>query len=77
MKDDSAVEFLFKEIYGDTGYIGSYTIEGRDAFTALKAAKKIFRKQIEDAYNAGMKIDGYHYNAPCGDVYFELTYKTK
>ena len=36
MKKQTAVEFLFKQIYGDTGHIGSFTTEGKDAYEAFQ-----------------------------------------
>lgn len=77
MNEETAVEWLFKEIYGDTGYIYSYTANRNDAFTALKTAKRIFREQIEAAYNAGLQIDGYRPDCPTGDIYYDVKYKKR
>jgi hypothetical protein len=49
----TAVDWLFKEIYGDTGHIGSYTTDGKDAFEAFEKAKAMEREQTKDAYKVG------------------------
>lgn len=53
MNKQTAVEWLFKEIYGETGHIGSYTTHGKDAFEALEKAKAMEREQIEHAFDVG------------------------
>ena len=42
----TAVERLFKEIYGETGHIGSYTTKGTDAHEALLKAIEMEKEQI-------------------------------
>jgi hypothetical protein len=51
MCKQTAVEWLFQQIYGDTGHIGSYTTDGKDAFEAFEKAKAMEREQIIDAVN--------------------------
>ena len=53
MSKQTAVEWLFQQIYGDTGHIGSYTTDGKDAFEAFETAKAMEREQIEKAYKKG------------------------
>ena len=54
MKKQTAVEFLFKQIYGDTGHIGSFTTEGKDAYEAFQQAIEMEREQIIDAHLTGL-----------------------
>ena len=49
----TAVEWLFEQIYGDKNHIGSYTTDGKDAFTAFEQAKAMEREQIKESYKAG------------------------
>lgn len=53
MSKETAVEWLFQQIYGDTGHIGSYTTDGKDAFEAFEQAKEQEREQILNAYREG------------------------
>ena len=72
-KKQTAVEWLFKEIYGDSGHIGAYTVDGKDANEALEQAKEMERKQIHAAFDSGV----CHLFNPKGNPlrYFEETYK--
>ena len=74
MSKQTAVEWLFQQIYGDTGHIGSYTTDGKDAFEAFEKAKAMERWQIEQAYDRG------HHNCFHGrhgkhKEYYNETYK--
>jgi hypothetical protein len=51
----TAVDWLFKQIYGDTGHIGSYTTEGKDAFEAFKKAKAMEREQRLQDFKEGFQ----------------------
>ena len=84
MSKQTAVEWLFKEIYGETGHIGSYTTHGKDAFEALEQAKAMEREQIEaalpskdDAVNIGFRkaINAdYNLRKVCKDSDHDLYY---
>lgn len=52
-REQTAVEWLFKQIYGDTGHIGSYTVDGKDASEAFLIASAMERQQIMDAFDDG------------------------
>jgi hypothetical protein len=60
MKIESPIDFLFKEIYGETGYFDAYTVEGKSAYDAYREAKLIEDKAISEAFAAGQK-NGYEY----------------
>jgi hypothetical protein len=49
----TAVEWLFKQIYGETNYINSYTTDGKDAIEAFEKAKEMERAQRIEDYNNG------------------------
>jgi hypothetical protein len=68
MKKQTAVEFLFKQIYGDTGHIGSFTTEGKDAYEAFQQAIEMERSQIKEA-----QMDMFHKlnDIPCDAAYLE------
>lgn len=68
MKKQTAVEFLFKQIYGDTGHIGSFTTEGKDAYEAFQQAIQMERSQIKEA-----QMDMFHKlnDIPCDAAYLE------
>jgi hypothetical protein len=74
----TAVEWLFKQIYGDTGHIGSYTTEGKDAFEAFEKAKEMEREQIIEAYGQGMMDEIDHrlddIDIPSPEYYYNETY---
>lgn len=42
----TAVQWLFKEIYGENGHIGSYTTKGTDSHEALLKAIEMEKEQI-------------------------------
>lgn len=70
----TAVEWLFQQIYGDTGHIGSYTTDGKDAFEAFEQAKAMEREQIIKAFCEGYDHDGDNYD--WAEVhYYNETYK--
>lgn len=69
MKKQTAVEFLFKQIYGDTGYIGSFTTEGKDAYEAFQQAIQMERSQIKDA-----QMDMFH---KLNDIQYGVAYLEK
>jgi len=87
MKKQTAVEFLFKQIYGDTGHIGSFTTEGKDAYEAFQRAIEMEREQIENAFNVekikwvtkihedGKVSLSNEIAYPNGDAYYNETYK--
>jgi hypothetical protein len=51
MKKNTAVEWLFTEIYGENNYINSYTTNGTDAIEALEKAKKIEKIKLFEFYD--------------------------
>jgi hypothetical protein len=53
-REQTAVEWLFKQIYGDTGHIGAYTVDGKDASEAFLTASAMERQQIMDAFDDGV-----------------------
>ena len=74
MSKQTAVEWLFKQIYGDTGHIGSYTTDGKDAFEAFEKAKAMEREQIIKAFCEGYDHDGDNYDG-AEISYYNETYK--
>jgi hypothetical protein len=50
MKKETAVDFLFKSIYGETGHFDAYTTQGTPAYDAYKQAKAMEKEQIIDAH---------------------------
>ena len=75
-RQQTAVEWLFKQIYGETGHIGSYTINGTDAFLAYQTALNMQRSQIRDAYkDAWYMAKNSSYADPQSNDYFVQTYK--
>ena len=79
MSKQTAVEWLFQQIYGDTGHIGSYTTDGKDAFEAFEKAKAMEREQIIEAFDEGQEYEyQYHVNGTPkfdSETYFNETYK--
>ena len=73
MSKQTAVEWLFQQIYGDTGHIGSYTTDGKDAFEAFEKAKALEQWQIEQAYDKG-NSDAFH-GKHKKENYYNETYK--
>ena len=73
MSKQTAVEWLFQQIYGDTGHIGSYTTDGKDAFEAFEQAKEMEREQINNAFDDGVGHAIYPTRNPF--YYYEDTYK--
>lgn len=53
-REQTAVEWLFKQIYGETGHIGSYTVDGKDASEAFLTASAMERQQLMDAFDDGV-----------------------
>ena len=58
MKKETAVDYLFKAIYGETGHIDAYTTEGTPAYDAYRRAKLIEEKAIFQGFADGQK-NGY------------------
>lgn len=53
-REITAVEWLFKQIYGNTGHIGAYTVDGKDASEAFLNASAMERQQIMNAFDDGV-----------------------
>lgn len=76
MSKQTAVEWLFQQIYGDTGHIGSYTTDGKDAFEAFEKAKAMEREQIIEAFRHGELFSSDYYDGKnINSQYYEITYK--
>jgi hypothetical protein len=75
-KQQTAVQWLFNKIYGETGHIGSYTVNGEDAFVAYQTALNMERSQISDAFkDAWYMAKNSAYADPQSNDYFVQTYK--
>ena len=68
MSKQTAVEWLFQQIYGDTGHIGSYTTDGKDAFEAFEKAKAMEREQHKTSFNKGYDRRNYIHDFEYGGV---------
>ena len=67
MKEQTAVEWLFEELYNkDT--INDYTIR------VFEEAKEMEKEQIETAFEEGMF---HHTNGLCPDEYYNETFKSQ
>lgn len=62
MSKQTAVDFLFFSIYGESEYFDAYTTDGTPAFDAYKKAKEMEREQIIKAFCEGYDHDGDNYD---------------
>jgi len=56
MEKETALDFLFKSIYGETGHFDAYTTQGTPAYDAYKEAKEMEKQQIIDARQDGVDV---------------------
>jgi hypothetical protein len=78
MKKETAVDFLFKSIYGETGHFDAYTTQGTPAYDAYKEAKSMEREEILQAYREGRTDEQStipKWNNRAATCYYNQTYK--
>jgi hypothetical protein len=71
MKKETALDFLFKSIYGETGHFDAYTTQGTPAYDVYKEAKEMERQEAEENFIEGW----YECIEKTKETKFELDHK--